>query len=497
MSSITESDAARSLKPYPNYKDSGVEWLGQAPAHWELRKLRHVLRRNTERNQPDLPLLSVVRERGVIRRDTTSIDENHNFIPDDLSNYKVVRAGQFAMNKMKAWQGSYGVSPYDGIVSPAYFVFDVSGLDIEFFHTTIRSRVYVPTFAQASDGVRIGQWDLAETRMREIPILVPPFPEQAAIVRFLDHADRRIRQYIRAKQKLIALLEEQKQAIIHQAVRGQIDVCIGRPYPAYKPAGLEWMEEVQENWGKPTRIKYVSSLNGRLGWQGLKAGEYTSNGPYIVSSAHFRNHKIDWEICPHVTRHRYDMDENIQLAPGDILLMKDGAAMGKLAFVDELPDAACLNSHLLMFRPFRDGSRETYFPRFMFYYMRAKCFQEYVQVNGTGATFLGISQESIGNHEVCLPRYARQCAIVEYLDGATAKIDTAIAGGLREIELLAEYRGRLLADVFTGKLDVREAASGLPEVDPLAAEDNPDDGSNPKVWSDGDELGVTDQTAEA
>ena len=195
------------------------EWLGKVPAHWEVLKLRHVLRRHTERERPDLPLLSVVREQGVILRDTTSTDENHNYIPDDLSNYKVVRAGQFAMNKMKAWQGSYGVSCHDGIVSPAYFVFDVLGLEVDFFHAAIRSRAYVPAFTRASDGVRIGQWDLAEARMREIQFLVPPAAERAAIVRFLDHADRRIRRYIRAKQQLITLLAETREAATHDALR--------------------------------------------------------------------------------------------------------------------------------------------------------------------------------------------------------------------------------------------------------------------------------------
>ncbi|MGH8658077.1 MAG: restriction endonuclease subunit S, partial [Gammaproteobacteria bacterium] len=162
------------LKPYPAYKDSGVPWLGEVPEHWGVRKLRSVLAQVTERNRPDLPLLSVVREEGVIQRDTSSKDENHNFIPDDLSNYKVVRTGQFVMNKMKAWQGSYGVSHHDGIVSPAYFVFDLSGVGGEFFHSAIRSRAYVPFFTQASDGVRIGQWDLAQFRMNEIPFIVPP-----------------------------------------------------------------------------------------------------------------------------------------------------------------------------------------------------------------------------------------------------------------------------------------------------------------------------------
>ena len=171
------------LKPYPAYKLSGIQWLGDVPTHWEMRKLRNVIRPITSRNRPDLPLLSVVREKGVIVRDVSDMTENHNVIPEDLSNYKVVHIGQFAMNKMKAWQGSYGVSQYDGIVSPAYFIFYVDGVQGDFFNVAIRSKAYVPFFGQASDGVRIGQWDLAQVRMREIKFLVPSPDEQTAIVR--------------------------------------------------------------------------------------------------------------------------------------------------------------------------------------------------------------------------------------------------------------------------------------------------------------------------
>ena len=242
------------FKRFPPLFVPGASWFEDVPKSWAVKRLRHVLRRRTERNRPDLPLLSVIRDKGVILRDTTSLDENHNYIPDDLSNYKVVRTGQFAMNKMKAWQGSYGVSWHDGIVSPAYFVFDVFGVDVSFFHVAIRSLAYVPAFTRASDGVRIGQWDLVEARMREIPFLVPPSVAQRGIVRFLDHANRRIQRYMRAKQKLIALLAEQKQAIIHQAVTGRIDVRTGRPYPAYKSSGVEWLGKVPAHW-EVTRVK--------------------------------------------------------------------------------------------------------------------------------------------------------------------------------------------------------------------------------------------------
>ena len=177
-------------QPYPDYRPSGLSWLRDVPAHWDVRRMRSILKPVNERNHPNLPLLSVVREKGVILRDLDDTDENHNVIPEDLSNYKVVRSGQFAINKMKAWQGSYGVSDHQGIVSPAYFVFDVNDINPQFLHRATRSRTYIPSFNRASDGVRIGQWDLSPQRLREIPIVVPPPDEQAAIVRYLDHCRR-------------------------------------------------------------------------------------------------------------------------------------------------------------------------------------------------------------------------------------------------------------------------------------------------------------------
>ena len=247
--------------PYPDYKPSHVEWLGDVPAHWEIRRLRNILTGTNERNRSDLPLLSVVRERGVILRDVTNMEENHNFIPDDLSNYKVVKGGQFAMNKMKAWQGSYGISKHDGIVSPAYFVFQVQGVSEDYFHAAIRSKAYVPFFAQSSDGVRIGQWDLSQARMREIPFPLPPLPEQRAIVRYLDHVDDRIRRYVSAKEKLIALLEEERQAVIHRAVTRGLD-----PNVPLKPSGVEWLGDVPAHWEvRRLRDSIVECVNGVWG----------------------------------------------------------------------------------------------------------------------------------------------------------------------------------------------------------------------------------------
>ena len=236
----------------------GNNWFGTLPSHWKQIKLRQILRPFSEKNHPELPLLSVVREKGVIIRNVDDKEENHNYVPEDLSNYKRVKRGQFAMNKMKAWQGSYGISKYEGIVSPAYFVFDVDyDMNLDYFNMAIRSQVYVSWFGRASDGIRVGQWDLSMQRMKEIPFLVPPRAEQDQIVRFLDWKVSEINRMIpvsavttgnsiaKSKSLLarkIMLLQELKTRLIADTVTGKIDVR-NIEIPEYEFVGEESQAE--------------------------------------------------------------------------------------------------------------------------------------------------------------------------------------------------------------------------------------------------------------
>jgi type I restriction enzyme S subunit len=222
--SMVSSAVTRGLNPGAPMKFSGVKWLGDIPEHWETIKLRQLLHPVSIKNHPELPLLSVVREQGVIVRDVTDKEANHNYIPDDLSGYKMVKKGQFAMNKMKAWQGSYGISDYTGIVSPAYFIFDVSFDNLEYFHYAIRSKVYVNFFAQASDGIRVGQWDLQMDKMKEIPFIVPPADEQVAIVEYIKETLPRYDVAINKLSAEVETLEEYKAKLIADVVTGKIDV---------------------------------------------------------------------------------------------------------------------------------------------------------------------------------------------------------------------------------------------------------------------------------
>ena len=420
------------MRAYPGYMASGIEWLRDVPAHWKVRKLRAILRKVNERNRPDLSLLSVVREKGVILRDTTNSDENHNFIPDDLSNYRVVRCGQFAMNKMKAWQGSYGVSQHEGIVSPTYFTFDISGVTGDYFHKTIRSKAYVPFFAQASDGVRIGQWDLSQARMKEIPFVVPPLPEQLVIVRYLDLVDRRIQRYIGAKEKLITLLQEARQATIHRAVTRGL-----APDVPLKPSGVEWLGDVPAHW-EISRVKaeFISLNHRRVPLNAVERGEMKGR-LYDYYGASGVIDKVD----------DYLFDDEL------LLIAEDGANL----VLRNLPLAIIargkfwVNNHAHILKP-RRGNLE-----FLAAVMEGLNYTPWI----SGAAQPKLTQERLMNITIAVPPRSEQDKIMTKIAGETSKLSAAIDSARRQVEYMREYRASLIAHVVTGKLDVRAAAEQI------------------------------------
>lgn len=222
--SVIARAVTRGINPNVRMKPSGVNWIGEIPEHWKVKSLRNFLTITSEKGYPEEQLLSVVREQGVIIRNVDSKEENHNFVPDDLSGYKLVKEGQFVINKMKAWQGSYAVSGYRGIVSPAYYTCDLKFVNKEYFNVAVRSKAYVPFFTQYSKGIRVGQWDLSPIGLKEIPFLLPPASEQRAIVDHISSATSKIDKLISEKTKEMEYMKELRQRIISDAVTGKIDV---------------------------------------------------------------------------------------------------------------------------------------------------------------------------------------------------------------------------------------------------------------------------------
>lgn len=204
------------LRPYEKNLDVGLDWLGQIPSHWQLTSMRAITELSNERYgaRNDLELLSVYREYGVILKNSRS--DNHNVESQDLSNYKVVKKGYLVLNKMKMWQGSLGVSKYNGIVSPAYIVCKLIGANNEkYLHYLLRSSNYKTIYNRLSYGVRVGQWDMRYDDFKGINVLIPPNEEQDQIVKYLEYKLAKINKFIKAKKKLINLFNEQIENMVY------------------------------------------------------------------------------------------------------------------------------------------------------------------------------------------------------------------------------------------------------------------------------------------
>lgn len=396
-----------------------LAWLGVVPAHWKVLKLRQVLSPFSEKNHSDMPLLSVVREKGVIIRNVEG--ENHNYVPDDLSGYKLVRRGQFAVNKMKAWQGSYGVSKYDGIVSPAYFVFDIRyDMAEDFFNRAIRSKAYVSYFGQASDGIRVGQWDLSMQRMKEIPFLLPPRAEQDQIVRFLDWKVSLINRLINLKKKEIGEILQIRQNAITKKLSGE-EVWLKRLVLKPMQYGANSSgTELNPNFPRYIRITDIDSM-GNLKDEGAKSIELSEAEPYILQK-------------------------------GDILLARSGATVGK-AFMYKREHGYCAYAGYLIRVKLNP---KLIIPEYFMYFTNSSIYANWKDRTFIQATIQNISAERYGRLPVPLPSLDVQMETIDILNSICGRIDALVMNYRKEIRVLEEYRTRLISDVVTGKIDVRD-----------------------------------------
>ena len=224
--SIIAETVTRGLNPNAPMKSSGILWAESIPAHWGVEKFRYKLKPKKIVGQGDKEVLSVYREYGVVIK--SSRDDNHNRTSEDTSNYKYVQPNDFVINKMKAWQGSMGVSNYEGIVSPAYFVYSFRDEDYlpKFFHYYMRNANNIPEYRRLSGGIREGQWDLSPYDLGNMPIILPPIDEQIEIANYLDSKCAAIDQAITDKTQQIETLKAYKSSLIYEYVTGKKQVAL-------------------------------------------------------------------------------------------------------------------------------------------------------------------------------------------------------------------------------------------------------------------------------
>lgn len=431
------------IQCYESYKDSGVEWLGDIPEHWDMERLGSMLNPVSSKNHPEEILLSITREQGVIVRGLEDEDENHNYIPDDLSGYKLLKEGQFGMNKMKAWQGSYGVSEYTGIVSPAYFTFDFTKeIYPRFFHLAIRSKLYVSFFGAASDGVRVGQWDLSKGRMKMIPFAVPPLPEQTAIAQFLDDKTTKIDQAIAIKQQQIALLKERKQILIHKAVtKGVTSSAV-----EMKDSGVEWIGEIPEHWEICLFKRVISTIKD--GTHGTY--QRVSKGRVLLSAknVHTDGIRISGEESLISEKDYLNITKNGFPKKGDLLVTCVGT-IGR-AFVYDLEEPLAFQLSVAFLRLNDLKADSNFFKLYIESTLYQFALKQLTKTSAQGGVYMGDIMNSI----IICPPLSEQKEIANYIETASAKIETAISLKEQEISKLREYKSSLINSVVTGKVKV-------------------------------------------
>ena len=444
--------------PYPAYKPSGVPWLGTMPEHWEVKRGKWLFRK-MERPVRDADEVVTCFRDGTVTLRKNRRTEGFTESLQEIG-YQSIRKGDLVIHQMDAFAGAVGVSDSDGKGTPVYSVCLPTQYVYSFYFAHIvREMARNQWILALAKGIRERSTDFRYSEFARQLLPLPPLSEQRAIVRYLDHVDRRIRRYIDAKQKLIGLLEEEKQAIINQAVTRGLN-----PNVRFKPSGVDWLGDVPEHWER-CRLRNVVSVvtTGSRGWS-----SYASDtGPLFIRVANLNRGSLQLRFDDTVRLNLPETSEatRTRIQAGDILVSVT-AYIGSVGIVPEEFEEAYVSQHVARCQP-----RPGFSSRWLGYVLLSEVGQTHGQTSLYGGTKDGLSLGDVKNYQILLPPLVEQIAIVHYLDTAIADIDMSIARAHRLIELIEEYRTRLIADVVTGKLDVREAAAQLPYED--------DDGQDP------------------
>lgn len=433
-----------SIKNYPLYKDSAIDWIGEIPKHWEITAVTSITTPVSIKNHPNEELLSVYRDHGVIIKKTR--EDNHNRAGENLASYKLVEPNYLVINKMKAWQGSLGISEFRGIVSPAYITCKTDEKIIArgYLHHLLRCRSYINEYNRLSYGVRNDQWDMRYDDFKYVPVLLPPLSEQKDIAHYLDTKIAQIDRKIDLLTQIAQRYEELKRAIVNETVTRGLDKSV-----PMKDSAIEWIGEIPEHW-EIHRIKDFTYVKGRIGWQGLRSSDFLDTGDYYcVTGTDLVDGLINWSDCYFVSKSRYEQDKYIQLKVGDLLITKDGT-IGKTALVDALPKEATLNSGLFVTRPLKDK----YLNVFLYWVLHSSVFRNYIDLTKGGSTIQHLYQNVFDRFLYCCPPLTEQKEISDYLSRKSSHIDQIIQNINLQIEKQQELRKTLINDVVTGKIKV-------------------------------------------
>lgn len=409
-----------------NFKDSGIEWIGEIPQHWQIVPIRSCFGEfNARCNNNDYPLLSVTIANGVVyQNDITNKKDISN---DDKSNYKIVPLGAIAYNKMRMWQAAIGINMLEkGIVSPAYVVaIPNKKININFSYYLLKSKNMICEYEKYSYGLCSDMNNLRYEDFQNIKIPLPSLKEQEQIANFLDEKCEQIKNFIEKKEKLISLLKEQKQALINETITKGLDKNV-----TFKDSDIEWLEEIPQHWNI-LKLKHIASLRNqksnnidfRIGLENIES----KTGKFIPSS------EVVFE------------EDGIGFKKGDILFGKLRPYLAKVFLTDR--DGICVSEFLVL----KIKSESNKFIKFL---MLSSLFIDIVDSSTYGTKMPRANWEFIGNLKIPLPPLKEQEQIAKFLDEKCEKIDLLIEKTKKQIKLIKEYKTTLINQAVCGRIDL-------------------------------------------
>ncbi|MEE0972532.1 MAG: restriction endonuclease subunit S [Paludibacteraceae bacterium] len=429
-------------------KYSGIPWIGDIPCSWNIERIKTIFKERTELSKDGSEiLLSVSEYYGVATRSEIVSDGEFVSRAETLVGYKKCYVGDLVSNIMLAWKGSMGITEINGIVSPAYCVYEPSQrIYPKYYHYLFRTSLYTSIFRLYSKGIIDSRLRLYSPYFFDISAIIPSLSEQQKIASFLDKKCAEIEEMITLQEKIIEELKAYKQSVITEAVTKGLN-----PKVPMKESGIEWVGQIPAHW-EMYRIKYNTFLKGRIGWQGLNSSDFIDEGYCLITGTDFDNKGgINWDTCYRISKERFDEDELLHIKNGDLLMTKDGT-VGKMAYVKNLPEEASLNSHLLIIRQ----TTELIDNEFLYWVMLSNVFKRFCLIHQSGSIMSSISQSTLGLFNCYFPTKSEQKDIVDYLNVKCTEIDNLISIKQQKIEHLKEYKKSIIYEYVTGKKEVED-----------------------------------------
>lgn len=403
------------MERYSEYKDSGAQWLGKIPKHWDVIKAKYLwnevfsFSENGSEN-----LLSVSQYDGVTQAKNESRSES-------LKGYKKVVKNNLVINIMLAWMGGLGVSEYNGIVSPAYCVYRLKkAANPQFMHYLYKTPMYLAEFARHSTGVIPSRWRMYTDDFGQVLTLIPPIDEQDKIVSYLDKVTSKIDEAIAQQQKMIDLLNERKQIIINNAVTKGLN-----PDAPMKDSGIDWIGEIPEHW-EQKRLRFLCNI--KTGDKDTIDREDNGKYPFYV-----RSPKIE-----HINSFSFDGEA--------VLMAGDGVGAGKV-FHYVKGKFGCHQRVYIIYN-FKNVEGE-----YLYYYMQIK-FKHIIEQYSAKSTVDSVRLFMLQNFNILIPSTQEQNNIISHIKNATVRIDKVISFQQRMLALLQERKQIIINDVVTGKVKV-------------------------------------------